>query len=650
MDLNMVGMKHGSLLCSVGLVASLVTNVTIASVSGSQSSLTTSTMVVKSSDLRSEINDFLGKELAAHLSDIKALEPPPDRVVGALTTGEFSWGTFMRALAAYAETTGQTELAGRELAKWVGKIGLVEAKGGGKAFSQLYAALALRHFGRDLKTNPLWQSLSPEEQTAWRSLLNPERFYDPRTNKVINLADNYLGVAARIASIGYQLGISTDRTFLDRLLDKAAIQFTTGAIYADDAPPTGRYDRYSNEYARYVWESAETSGRKDLLEKLRPSLVRQMRLWWDLVSEDGYGYNWGRSQGIVSYLDTPEIAGFLGAHPEFRPAPLADIAAHYYQAWRYLRGDFRDNAHLLSLFAFGRGNYSYITREREWQQTTGFFGKLANSHTTLMDALDREGVTTFSTVPTLSQVARFEFFRKNPDRSAGVWVVRQGSLRFALPITTGPKPGVADYLPVPYGLAGFAAPVEQIYPALTPYLELEDGRTIVTTDGADLIEPSLNGQTLHVRWNRWAVVGAKPGELIDPGLTSDVLWSIKDNTLTRQEILTATQPLNVRRWKLAVPTTHANVETGSSNNIRVDKFTSNEGSLEVKMLDASFHVTARLFATGDGPLGRGVRGAIPLHLIFESSNLRVQPGNPIRCDLALTVNSSPTMGKNQVKH
>ncbi len=258
----MVGIKRRSLFCSVGLIASLLASVTTTRSKFTSFAASTSAMVVKSSDLRAEINNFLGKELAAHLSDIKTLEPPPDRVVGALTTGEFSWGTFMRALAAYAETTGQTDLAGRDLAKWVGKIGLVEAKGGGKAFSQLYAALALRHFGRDLKTNPLWQSLSPEEQTAWRSLLNPERFYDPRTNKVINLPENYLGVAARIASIGYQLGISTDRNFLDRLLDKAAIQFTSGAIYADDAPPTGRYDRYSNEYARYVWEAAESAGSK----------------------------------------------------------------------------------------------------------------------------------------------------------------------------------------------------------------------------------------------------------------------------------------------------------------------------------------------------------------------------------------------------
>ena len=610
--------------------------------------LSQGTVTVRTADLRREVNDFLARELAVHLENIKTLEPPPDRVVGALTVGEFSWGTFMRAVAAYADTTGQRELAGRDLAKWVGQIGMIEAKGGGKAFSQLYAALALRHFGRDLKTNPLWQSLTPEEQTAWRSLLNPERFYDPKGNKVIGLAENYLGVAARIASIDYEMGISNDRIFLDKLLDRAAVPFTSGTLYADDAPPTGRFDRYSNEYARYVWEAAERAGRKDILEKLRPSLVSQMRLWWDLVSEDGYGYNWGRSQGIVSYLDTPEIAGFLAAHPEFRPAPLSEIAAHYYQAWRYLRGDYRDAAHLLSLFDFGRGNYSYISREREWQQTTGFFGKLANSHTALMKALEREGVASFPAVPTLPPVARFEFFRKNNERSAGVWLVRQGPIHFALPITTGTKPGVADYLPAPHGLTGFAAPVEQVYPALTSFVELEDGRTIVTTDGADSIEPSTDGRMLRIGWNRWALVGGKPGEFVDVGLSSSVVWTLADNVLVRDETLSARQPLSIRRWRLAVPTSFAQAETTWNEKIRTDRFTSSEGTLEVK-LQATFAVKTTLIATGNSPLGRGVRGAIPLHTIFESSVLRLEKGDQLKSRLSLSVTPRPESVTNQAK-
>lgn len=579
---------------------------------------------VTTTRLREEVNTFLDKELTSHLTGIKTFDPVPDRVLGVPTTGEFSWGTFMRSLAAYADTTGKRELAGRDLARVVGQIGLIEARKGSKAFSQLYAALALRHFGRDLKTNPLWLGLSDEERKAWLSLLNPERFYDPKTNRVIDLAENYLGVAARIASIGYELGISKDRAFLDRLLDRAAVQFTGGALYADDAPPTGRFDRYSNEYARYVWEAAELAGRKDILEKLRPSLIRQMRLWWDLVSEDGYGYNWGRSQGVVSYLDTPEIVGFLASHPEFRPAPLAGLASLYYQAWSYLLRDYRPDAHLLSIFAFGRGNYSYITREREWQQTTGFFGKLANSHTTFVNALEREGVGEFAAVPPLPHVARFEFFRKDRDRVFGVWLVRQGPLRFALPITTGPKPGATDYLPAPFGLKGFAAPVEQVYPSLTPFVELSDGRVAVTTDGADSVEAANDGKSLRIRWNRWAIVGNPPGQNVDLELASVVTWRIHNQALIREEILTASRPVTIRRWRLAVPTTHANVRSELRNGVRTDRFFSKNGALEVQMSGESFAVTKSILATGDTALGRGVHGAIPLHLVFEAENLVVK--------------------------
>lgn len=592
---------------------------------------------IKTAALRDEVNDFLGRELAVHLSAISTLNPPPERVLSVPSTGEFSWGTFMRSLAAYADTTGKRELAGRDLAKWVGQIGLIESRAGSKAFSQLYAALALRHFGRDLKTNPLWQALSPEEQKAWRALLNPERFYDPKTNKVINLPENYLGVAARIASINYELAISTDRGFLDKLLDRAAIQFNNGVIYADDSPPAGRYDRYSNEYARYIWEAAEMSGRKDILDRVRPSLIAQMRLWWDLVSEDGYGYNWGRSQGVVSYLDTPEIVGFLASHPEFRPASLADIAALYYQAWNYLLHDYNFERHLLSIFAFGRGNYAYISREREWQQTTGFFGKLANSHTPIVNALEKEGVLTFPTVPSLRPVARFEFFSKALERAAGVWVVRLGDLRFALPITTGPRPGISDYLPAPYGLPGFAAPVEQTYPVATPYLELVDNRVVVATDGADEIEPGADGRSLRVRWNRWAVLGTKSGQLQDVGLESVVVWGVENGTLVREETLSSKQPVTIKSWRMAVPTTHDKVETTDLK--RVDRFSSRNGSLEVEMSSATFKPRVSIVATGDGPLGRGVKGAIPLHLTFEAQNIVVDPKRPLKYRLTLTPKS-----------
>jgi len=337
---------------------------------------------------------------------------------------------------------------------------------------------------------------------------------------------------------------------------------------------------------------------------------------------------------VVSYLDTPEIAGFLSLHPEFRPAPLPDIAALYYQAWHHLVNDYRNDAHLLSIFSFGRGNYAYISRDREWQQTTGFFGKVANSHTPIMNALDKEGVASFPLVPSLPQVARFEFFRKSPERSAGVWVVRQGALRFALPITTGPKPGMSDYLPAPHGLPGFAAPVEQVYPSLVPFVELADGRTIVAGDGADMIDPASDGRSLRVRWTRWAVVGSPSGKVEDVGLTSEVVWRIERGALTKEETVTSKQPVSIRRWRLVIPTTYNNFAMEALKQ-GVVEFQSSKGVLDV-MFGADFPAQARLVAAGDTVVGRGVHGAIPLHLVYESRDLNVSARSPLKYKLVLT--------------
>jgi hypothetical protein len=170
-----------------------------------------------------------------------------------------------------------------------------------------------------------------------------------------------------------------------------------------------------------------------------------------------------------------EIVGFLAKHPEFRPAPLDQLAGAYYQAWRWIRNDYNDKNHAFSIFAFGRGNFSYITREREWQQTVSILGKAALAQQRFMEGLVREKILTFPSEIARRDLNRFVFFRHG-GRPAGVWLVRQGSFYFTLPITTGPKPGVADYLPAPHGLKGFANPVEQVYPSLVPFIELEDGR------------------------------------------------------------------------------------------------------------------------------------------------------------------------------
>jgi hypothetical protein len=542
----------------------------------------------------------------------------------------------MRALAAQADLGNSQQIAGKETARAIAEMGLIEARSGGKAFSQLYAGLALRHYGTDLSQNAVWQSLNESERKEWESLLDPTRFYDPQKRAVVNLPENYLGVAARTAAMSWQMKLLKDRAFLDSVVERAAEQFIKGAIYADDNPPTGRYDRYSNEYARYCWEAAEIAGRTDIQEKLKPSLKTQMRLWWDLVSDKGYGYNWGRSQGLVSYLDTLEIAAFLGENAEFRPAPLADIASLYHLAWRWIRADFNDQTHLFKVFAFGRGNYSYINPTREWQQTGTALGKIIVAHHNFMQSLEREKVLEIPAAPKLSQVARFEFFDREGARKEGVWLVRQGNLRFALPITVGTKPAIADYLPAPYGLAGFANPVEEINPSLVPFLEMPDGKVYATADGADIIEPSADGQSLRVRWNKWAQVGSKSGEVFENGISSEVFWRIEGNKLIREETLTADKDVIIKNWRVVVPTTAERAAMQTSDNRSVFNFSGHEGTLSV-FAEADWFLNAEIQATGDSRLGKGTLRAIPMHLHYQTQNLQLKANQPRRWRLELTV-------------
>jgi hypothetical protein len=336
-------------------------------------------------------------------------------------------------------------------------------------------------------------------------------------------------------------------------------------------------------------------------------------------------------------MDTMEIVAFVGKYSAFRPASLSQLAAAYYQAWRSLRSDFNDNTHLLSVFAFGRGDYGYITREREWQQTTSFFGKLVSAQETFMKVLQNEGVTSFPAPLSLPDVDRYVSFRTDPGRQFGVWVVRRGKFHFALPFVTGPRAATSDYEPAPHGLPGFEVPVEKIYPCLTPFLQLQDGRTIAAADGADEIHSSQDGSSVTAVWKNWVEAGAKAGQTMDPGLTTEVTWSIDRDSIRRTEVITAEKPISVRRFWVAVPSTANHLVTSFSDGKRQDFLSSSETSLEVEVEQSDWPLRVSAFATGDDPLGRGAQRPVPLHLILESNDISFASGQQKTWTIELTV-------------
>jgi len=280
---------------------------------------------------------------------------------------------------------------------------------------------------------------------------------------------------------------------------------------------------------------------------------------------------------------------------------------------------------MFRVFDYGRGNYSYINPKREWQQTGTAFGKIILANRSFVQALEREKIASFPASPALPDVARFDFFARTSDKQLGVWLVRQGKMQFALPVTVGPKPGIADYLPAPHGLAGFSAPVEEVYPSMVPFITFSNGEKYSASDGADEIVPGADGKSLKTINRKWARIGSKSGERFANGLTSTVDWQVVGDRITRTETLKADTDVEIKKWEFALPATASSVDENGNEFVLKGR----EGSLKA-VFQPLKGTQYSILATGDGRLGKGVLGAIPIHLLAVANGISLKRGEVIK--------------------
>jgi len=115
-----------------------------------------------------------------------------------------------------------------------------------------------------------------------------------------------------------------------------------------------------------------------------------------------------------------------------------------------------------------------------------------------------------------------------------------------------------------------------------------------------------------------------------------VVWHLEGTTLTRDETLKSTEGVIVKRWWVAVPATAATTQVEFKQGQRWDRMKLGEATLAIAAT-ADWPLMISMKATGDSPLGRGARGAIPLHLIYESHDLQLQPDKPAHWRLILSL-------------
>jgi hypothetical protein len=92
----------------------------------------------------------------------------------------------------------------------------------------------------------------------------------------------------------------------------------------------------------------------------------------------------------------------------------------------------------------------------------------------------------------------------------------------------------------------------------------------------------------------------------------------------------------VKRWWIAVPTTAATTQVEFKRGQRWDRMNLGEATLSIAAT-ADWPLMISVKATGDGPLGRGARGPLPLHLIYESHDLQLKPAKPAHWRLILSL-------------
>ena len=113
-------------------------------------------------------------------------------------------------------------------------------------------------------------------------------------------------------------------------------------------------------------------------------------------------------------------------------------------------------------------------------------------------------------------------------------------------------------------------------------------------------------------------------------------WSLLPGKLERTETLLADKDLKIRRWRAAVPTTADRLLISMNIDTRTDVFLGREGTLKVTA-NADWKFATSLEATGDSKRGKGVLGAIPLHLIYSAEDLKLERGKSLTWRLTLEV-------------
>lgn len=334
------------------------------------------------------------------------------------------------------------------------------------------------------KAGLLAEAVAPETLGQLRARLDWRSFVREDDLTLINLPNNYYGVAFSVARLRFLLGWE-DASASEALLARTLDHFRTYSGeygFADETNGEGRFDRYSvlliGEIAqRFIETGVEPP------EDVRRWLRKSVDLMLPRLNLRGEGFEYGRSIGVygeTAFLEVLTAAAELEILTDQEEAMAyafsSRVAARYADFWL----DPRTGS--VNLWDHGRKTDAYRGKHRILGENLSLSHQLIYTN----DLWNRRGWTN------REPDAGFEAWLQTLPRSTTTWFARgehdrllvtyrDGDRLVGLPlINGGPTQHMnSPYFPVPFSPGILSGAADETWPHLVPRVTLSDGAVLM---------------------------------------------------------------------------------------------------------------------------------------------------------------------------
>ncbi|WP_425999745.1 hypothetical protein [Caulobacter sp. DWR1-3-2b1] len=401
------------------------------------------------------------------------------------------------------------------------------------------------------QTGLLEQAVSPETLARLKVKLDWRRFVRTDDLTLINLPNNYYGVAFSVARLRYQLGwedASASEALLERTLDHYR-KYSGDYGFADETDGEGRFDRYSvlliGEIAHRLIE-AEMPASAEVKTWLRKSID----LMLPRLNMRGEGFEYGRSIGAygeTAFLEVLTAAAKLDVltaeEKTMAYAFSSRVSARHMDFW------FDPAMGSVNLWEHGRRTDAYRGKHRILGENLS----LARQHFYTNAVWNELGFT--DRVPDPGYAAWLDklpkrtltwFARGEHDRL--VVTLRDRGRVISLPVISGGRGQHENspYYPVPFSPGMLSGVADGQFPQLLPMVKLEEGALLAPLAYARDVKVTTKGlaTTVVYRQDQMDRLG-EAAPIADDRLSIQTTYAFGPGRITRTDVISAQTPLSV---------------------------------------------------------------------------------------------------------